>query len=49
MIVHVSSQGVRLDAPEDLKAFKVVVADGLAGEDLADALGPAGQLDGEHV
>ncbi|TCZ65543.1 hypothetical protein [Roseicella aquatilis] len=49
MIIHVSAQGTRLDAPDDLKAFKLVVADGLAGEDLADALGPTGQLDGEHV
>jgi hypothetical protein len=49
MIVHVSARGVRLEAPEDLKAFRVVVADDLQGESLADALGSVGQLDGEHV
>lgn len=49
MIVHVSKAGARLDAPDDLKAFKLVVADGLQGEALADALGSAGRLDGDHA
>ncbi|MDO9707173.1 hypothetical protein [Paracraurococcus lichenis] len=49
MIIHVSTAGARLDAPEDLKAFKVLVAEGLHGEALAAALGPAGRLDGDHA
>ena len=49
MIVHVSKAGTRLDAPDDLKAFKLVVADNLQGEAIADALGSAGQLDGDHA
>jgi hypothetical protein len=49
MIVNVSAQGARLDAPEDLKAFKLLVRDGLQGEALARALGPPGTLDGDHA
>ncbi|MCB4823151.1 hypothetical protein [Roseicella aerolata] len=49
MIVHVSAQGARLDAPEDLKGFKLLVTDGLQGEALARALGSAGTLEDEHA
>lgn len=38
-----------LDEPSDFTMFKLVVADGLAGEALQLALGSAGRVAGEHV
>jgi len=49
MIIRVTSAGAMLEAPEDLKGFKLVVEGGLAGDALATALGAAGRLAGEHA
>jgi hypothetical protein len=49
MLIRVTGASTDLEAPEDLKRFKLVVEEGLAGPALAFALGDAGRLEGEHV
>lgn len=50
MIIRVTREGgARLEAPEDLKRFKLVAEGDLAGEALARALGEAGRVEGEHA
>ena len=49
MLIRVTRAATTLEAAADLKRFKLVVEDGLAGPALAAALGEAGRLEGEHV
>jgi hypothetical protein len=50
MLIRVTREhALRLEAPEDLKRFKLLVEGGIAGEALARVLDEAGRLEGEHV
>ena len=49
MLIRIANAAATLEAPEDLKRFKLVVSGGLEGADLQQALGTAGRLEGEHV
>ncbi|MBV1797744.1 hypothetical protein [Siccirubricoccus sp. G192] len=50
MLIRVTREhALRLEAPEDLKRFKLLVEGDIAGEALARALGEAGRLEGEHA
>lgn len=49
MLIRVTPAGAELEAPTDLKAFKVVAAGDLHGEALQHALGGAARLEGEHA
>ena len=49
MIINVTAAGATLEAPEDLKRFKLLAAAGLHGEALQAALGGAARLEGEHA
>lgn len=49
MLIRIANGAATLEAPEDMKRFKLVVAGGAEGPALQQALGAAGRLDGEHV
>jgi hypothetical protein len=50
MLVRVTREhALRLEAPEDLKRFKLLVEGDTAGEALTRALGEAGRLEGGHA
>jgi hypothetical protein len=49
MIIRVNAGGARLEAPGDLKGFKLVVEDGLEGDALGKAVAEAGRLEGQHA
>ncbi len=49
MLIRIANGTAALEAPEDLKRFKLVVSGGLEGAGLQQALGAAGRLEGEHV
>jgi hypothetical protein len=50
MLIRVTREGgLRLESPEDLKRFKLVVEGDATGEALARALAPAGRLEAEHA
>jgi hypothetical protein len=49
MLIRIAHGTATLEAPEDLKRFKLVVTGGAEGAALQQALGTAGRLEGEHV